>query len=152
MENFIITQSPLGPLGVAEEDGFITRVVFGPEPSLPTTPTPILRQAVLELEEYFAGRRQMFDLPLRPKGTPFRIKVWQALCQIPYGQTCSYAQLASWVGNIKACRAVGGANHHNPIPIIIPCHRVIGADGRLTGYGGGLGKKQFLLALEQRFK
>lgn len=145
-------QSPLGLLGVAEEDGFITRVEFGPEASLPQTPTPLLRRAVQELEEYFSGRRKMFDLPLRPAGTPFRVQVWQALGQIPYGQTCSYAQLARRVGNVNACRAVGGANHHNPIPIIIPCHRVIGADGSLTGYGGGLNKKQFLLALEQRFK
>lgn len=152
MENFVITQSPLGPLGLAEEDGFITRVVFGADLSLPQTPTPLLHRAVQELEEYFSGRRKTFDLPLRPAGTPFRLQVWQALCQIPYGKTCSYAQLARQVGNIHACRAVGGANHHNPIPIIIPCHRVIGANGSLTGYGGGLDKKQFLLALEQRFK
>lgn len=152
MEKFIIVPSPLGPLGIAEEDGFITRVSFGAGESFPQEETPLLRRAAQELDEYFAGRRKMFDLPLRPSGTPFRLKVWRALCRIPYGQTCSYAELARLAGNPKACRAVGGANHHNPVPVIIPCHRVIGADGGLTGYGGGLDKKQFLLSLEQRFK
>ena len=149
----MVMPSPLGPLGIAEEDGFITRVDFlSAQSACGAADSPLLRRAVRELNEYFAGVRKTFDLPLRPKGTPFRLKVWRALGQIPYGQTCSYAELARRAGNIKACRAVGGANHHNPIPVIIPCHRVIGADGSLTGYGGGLDKKQFLLALEQRFK
>ncbi len=148
----MVISSPLGLLGLTEEAGFLTRVEFGADQALAQADTPLLRRAALELSEFFAGKRKTFDLPLRPSGTPFRLKVWRALCQIPYGQTCSYAELARRVGNIKACRAVGGANHHNPIPIIIPCHRVVGVDGGLTGYGGGVDKKQFLLDLEQRFK
>ena len=99
--------------------------------------------------EYFAGKRQQFDLPLRPEGTPFRQQVWQALLSIPYGQTRSYRDIAASVGAPRAVRAVGGANHHNPISIIIPCHRVIGADGSLRGYGGGTAIKTALLALER---
>lgn len=147
-------QTPLGLLAVAEEDGFITRVSFDVS-SLQTAPagsTPVLCRAVRELGEYFAGVRKTFGVPLRPAGTPFRLKVWNELLKIPYGQTCSYADLARACANPKACRAVGGANHANPIAILIPCHRVVGADGSLTGYGGGLDKKKFLLDLEQRFK
>lgn len=154
MEQMIRMDSPLGPLTVAEEDGFLTRVEFSPvgANALPQGDSPLLRRAVRELEEYFAGKRRTFSLPLRPAGTPFRLKVWRVLCSIPYGETWSYAELARAAGNAKAARAVGGANHHNPIAVIIPCHRVIGADGSLTGYGGGLDKKKFLLDLEQRFK
>lgn len=152
MEKFIIVSSPLGPLGITEENGFITRVSFGAEDSRLQEDTPLLRRAAQELAEYFAGSRKMFDLPLLAAGTPFRQQVWRELCKIPYGQTCSYAELARRVGNPSACRAVGGANHHNPIVILIPCHRVVGADGSLTGYGGGMNRKQFLLALEQRFR
>ena len=103
-----------------------------------------------ELEEYFAGTRQTFDLPLAPKGTAFQQKVWAALREIPYGQTRSYGEIAAIVGNPKASRAVGMANNQNPISILIPCHRVIGKDGSLTGYGGGTEKKKWLLELEQR--
>lgn len=106
-------------------------------------------RAVAQLTEYFAGRRREFDLPLSPAGTAFQQKVWQALQQIPYGETRSYGQVAEAVGNPKASRAVGMANHQNPIPILIPCHRVIGADGKLVGYGGGLNIKETLLCLEQ---
>ena len=100
--------------------------------------------------EYFDGKRKIFDLPLKPEGTEFQLKDWNALREIPYGETRSYKDIAIAIGNPKACRAVGTANHNNPISIIIPCHRVIGSDGSLTGYGGGLDKKTYLLELEQK--
>lgn len=109
-----------------------------------------LREPVRQLQEYFAGKREDFDLPLAPRGTPFQQKVWKQLCRIPYGETISYGELARSIGNLNASRAVGLANGSNPIPIIIPCHRVIGSNGKLTGYGGGLPIKEKLLALEQR--
>jgi methylated-DNA-[protein]-cysteine S-methyltransferase len=106
-------------------------------------------EAIHQLQAYFAGRLKVFDLPLAPQGTPFQQKVWKALQAIPYGQTICYAELAQAVGKPGAARAVGAANRCNPLPIVIPCHRVIGKDGRLTGYRGGLELKQKLLQLEQ---
>jgi methylated-DNA-[protein]-cysteine S-methyltransferase len=102
----------------------------------------------LQLEEYFAGERQEFELDLAPSGTPFQLSVWRALRAIPYGETASYGEIAAAVGQPGAARAVGGANNRNPIAIVVPCHRVIGASGSLTGYGGGLPRKERLLALE----
>ena len=102
-----------------------------------------------QLSEYFEGRRRAFQLPLAPEGTPFQLRVWQALGEIPYGDTISYGELASRIGQRSASRAVGLANGSNPLPIVIPCHRVIGANGQLTGYGGGLAVKRQLLALER---
>lgn len=110
--------------------------------------TPLLERAVLQLEEYMDGKRKSFDLPLKPEGTEFQKKVWNALLDIPYGETRSYKDIAVFIGNPKACRAVGMANNRNPISIIIPCHRVIGANGSLVGYGGGLPIKIELLNLE----
>ena len=110
--------------------------------------SPVLQAAEAQLREYFAGERRAFDLPLAPRGTPFQLQVWQALARIPYGSTVSYAQLAKAVGNPEAMRAVGAANGRNPLPIVLPCHRVIGADGALVGFGGGLPVKQQLLRLE----
>lgn len=107
-----------------------------------------LPQAIQQLEEYFAGSRRAFDLPLRVHGTEFQQRVWRALTEIPYGTTWSYGELARRIGNPNASRAVGLANGRNPISILVPCHRVIGADGSLTGYGGGLPRKQWLLAHE----
>ncbi|MDF2617091.1 MAG: Methylated-DNA--protein-cysteine methyltransferase [Sedimentibacter sp.] len=112
--------------------------------------TNLLRNAALQLNEYLEGKRNSFDLPLNPKGTEFQKKVWAALCDIPYGETRSYKQIAESVGNPKACRAVGMANNKNPIMIFIPCHRVVGSDGSLTGYAGGLDMKEKLLSLEKR--
>jgi methylated-DNA-[protein]-cysteine S-methyltransferase len=109
-----------------------------------------LRSAVEQLEAYFAGARTRFDLSLVPPGTPFQKKVWAALVRIPFGATATYGEIARAVGRPDASRAVGGANHRNPIAIIIPCHRVIGADGAMTGYGGGLPRKRLLLDLEAR--
>ena len=112
-------------------------------------PAP-LREAKRQLGEYFAGERREFDLPLAAAGTPFQHRVWDALREIPYAETLSYRELAKRVGNPAASRAVGAANGRNPLAIVVPCHRVIGADGSLTGYGGGLPVKAALLALEQR--
>ena len=109
----------------------------------------VLQHALSQIAGYFQGTREIFDLPLEPSGTPFQQKVWQELLQIPYGATCSYGTLAARTGNAKASRAVGMANNRNPISIIIPCHRVIGADGKLVGYGGGLHRKEWLLRLEK---
>lgn len=111
--------------------------------------SPVLAQAAAQLAEYFAGQRQSFTVPLAPRGTPFQQEVWRALCAIPYGQTRSYGQLAAALGRPSAARAVGGACRRNPIWLMIPCHRVVGASGSLTGYAGGLERKKALLALEQ---
>ena len=152
IETYIPYPSPLGVLTVAGDGQYITRVVFpgirrgGP---LPRQNSPLLQEACRQLDEYFSGRRFIFDLPLRAAGTPFQMRVWKALEKVPYGHTCSYGQLAAWAGHPRAARAVGGAVHVNPIAILIPCHRVIGADGTLTGYGGGLWRKKFLLELEE---
>ena len=110
--------------------------------------TPLVKKTAAQLNEYFAGKRKVFDLPLKPEGTDFQRSVWQALLTIPFGETRSYREIAVQTGNPKACRAAGMANNRNPIVIIIPCHRVIGANGDLTGYGGGLDIKKYLLELE----
>jgi methylated-DNA-[protein]-cysteine S-methyltransferase len=112
---------------------------------------PIINATIQQLSEYFLGDRQRFDLPLEPSGTEFQKKVWRALLTIPYGQTRSYGRIAKQISNRLAMRAVGAAAGRNPISIIVPCHRVIGVDGSLTGYAGGIGRKQALLALEERF-
>jgi methylated-DNA-[protein]-cysteine S-methyltransferase len=109
-----------------------------------------LRMAAAQLEEYFNGARTAFELPLAPEGSPFQKKVWAALRRIPFGETATYGEIARAIGKPAASRAIGGANHRNPIAIIVPCHRVIGADGSMTGYGGGLRRKRLLLELESR--
>jgi methylated-DNA-[protein]-cysteine S-methyltransferase len=146
--------SPVGMLTVAASDAGLHAIEF-PSNRHPQQRAgwregehPLLRQAQAQLEEYFVGDRQAFDLPLAPQGTPFQREVWFALAAIPYGQTASYAQLATRVDRPAASRAVGAANGRNPLPIVLPCHRVIGADGSLTGFGGGLPTKRFLLELE----
>jgi len=138
-------------LGIAEENGAICRVFFaaGKAPdNFENTETPLIKKAAAQLEEYFEGKRKNFDLPLVLNGTDFQNRVWEALRKIPYGKTRSYGELAAMTGNPKASRAVGMANNRNPIVIVIPCHRVIGSDGSLTGFGGGLELKQRLLELE----
>lgn len=153
-----VMHSPIGRLMLEEEDGALVRVAFEREipagieeqmEELPLQAKEVLEKAERQLDEYFAGERKVFNLPLAPKGTEFQKKVWAALCDIPYGETRSYGQIAAAVGNPKASRAVGMANHRNPISIIVPCHRVIGADGRLVGFGGGLWIKERLLKLEK---
>lgn len=110
---------------------------------------PVVQQTIKELEEYFAGNRKVFTVPLDLRGTEFQKKVWEALREIPYGETRSYKEIAEKIGNPKASRAVGMANHRNPIGIVVPCHRVVGANGKLTGYAGGIPMKQALLELEK---
>ncbi len=141
-------QTPLGDIGISEDGGAITEVFFGLRQPGEDASSPLLEKAANQLREYFAGRRRNFDLPLAPQGTPFSQRVWAALLKIPYGETCSYGDIARAVGSPKAFRAVGMANNRNPIAIVIPCHRVIGSDGTLVGYGSGLDKKRWLLALE----
>lgn len=144
-------QSPVGRLTFIEEESKLRYLSFGEETfHFAKKSTPLLSEVKRQLEAYFAGTLFVFDLPLQIKGTVFQQSVWEALRQIPYGQTVSYGQLARRIGRPSAVRAVGGANHRNPISIIVPCHRVIGADGSLTGYGGGLAIKEYLLALEQK--
>ena len=142
------TDTPVGEMYLCGNDTAITQLRFGHSEA--EAPSPLLLEAEKELLEYFAGKRKEFDLPLEPEGTGFQKKVWQALRDIPFGETRSYGEIAAAVGNPKACRAVGMANNRNPIAIITPCHRVIGADGKLTGYAGGLGIKEFLLEHERR--
>ena len=148
--------SPVGRLTLVGDGEDLVGVYFDNAP-IAATPPPgwvedgrRLRPAARQLEEYFAGRRTRFDLPLAPRGTEFQRTVWNELLRIPFGETTTYGELARAIGKPAASRAVGGANHHNPISIIIPCHRVIGADGSMTGYGGHVSRKQLLLELEAR--
>ena len=153
MGNVFYYQTELGIIGIAKSDEKITHLFFDGEKfnenGYEKNESSVLKEAGKQLKEYFKGERRDFDLPLAPAGTEFMIKVWKALQTIPYGETRSYKQIAELAGNSKACRAVGMANNRNPIAIIIPCHRVIGASGDLIGYGGGLDKKVFLLDLEK---
>lgn len=141
----------IGRIGIAEEGGAITNVFFGhtvaPD-AFEVAESELLRLAAQQLAGYLDGRRQAFDLPLRPEGTAFEQRVWAALQTIPYGQTRTYGQIALQIGSPTASRAVGRANGRNPVSILIPCHRVIGADGSVTGYAGGVELKMRLLALE----
>jgi methylated-DNA-[protein]-cysteine S-methyltransferase len=148
-------ESPIGPLLVAGDGEALRYLLFAhgrrevrPEPEWEPD-RGSLTETARQLTSYFAGKRRTFDVPLAPQGTPFQQQVWRALCNIPYGETTSYGELANRIGNPKAVRAVGLANGSNPIAIIIPCHRVIGSNGSLTGYGGGLPTKKALLELEQ---
>ena len=150
-----VIESPIGKLLLAGTNEALYEVHFhgGRDSVEPRTEwerndTPF-REVVHQLEAYFAGKLESFDLPLRPEGTEFQCTVWRALQEIPYGETWSYGQLARHIGKPRATRAVGGANNRNPIPVIIPCHRVIGADGSLIGFGGGLPIKKKLLELER---
>lgn len=143
-------ESPGGELHIVEDGRGICEMGFGPSPDgdVVWEETPLLREALRQLREYFAGGRREFDLPLSTCGTEFQERCWAALREIPYGETRTYGQIAVRVGNPKACRAVGMANHNNPVAIVTPCHRVIGAGGKLTGYAGGIDKKEMLLRLE----
>ena len=149
-------QSPIGLLLILGDGRAVTAVHMQSGPSAVVRPAAAREDAqalaapVRELREYFAGEREAFDLPLAPGGTPFQRAVWTALLTIPYGQTASYGEIARRIGAPAASRAVGLANGRNPIAVVIPCHRVIGASGALTGYGGGLDRKRWLLAHESR--
>lgn len=141
--------SPLGPVRISATEEGISEVLFCAV-SGEATPSALTALAAEQLQAYFAGRLQRFSLPLAATGTDFQQQVWQALCAVPFGATCSYADIARNIDNVKAVRAVGAANSRNPLAIVVPCHRVIGANGTLTGYAGGLDKKAWLLKHEQR--
>jgi methylated-DNA-[protein]-cysteine S-methyltransferase len=150
---YTIMSSPIGDLIVSGSSHTVAGIHIMQGKRLPTLDEWIRNDSAMafatqQLQEYFDGKRDAFDLKLSPIGTPFQHRVWAALCLIPYGATCSYGKLASDIGNPKASRAVGLANGRNPIPIVVPCHRVIGADGSLTGFGGGLAAKKWLLEHE----
>lgn len=151
MRSRLTVETPLGSLTVVADETAVKELRLPgeiPEETVPERRTVLLCRAEKELREYFRGIRQDFDLPLAPAGTPFQQKVWQELCRIPYGRTASYGEIARRIGLPKGSRAVGQANHRNPIPILIPCHRVIAAHGALGGYGGGPDIKIRLLKLE----
>ncbi len=145
-------ETELGQVAIAEEHGRVTNLFFSGEQvpdQMLREETETLKKAAIQLQEYLQGKRSAFDLPLSPEGTDFQKRVWEELMKIPYGETSSYGKLAGNIGKPGAARAVGLANNRNPIPVIIPCHRVIGANGSLVGYGGGLPMKEKLLALEK---
>jgi methylated-DNA-[protein]-cysteine S-methyltransferase len=148
-----VHDSPVGPLTLASDGAALTQLEFEdprhPLPAHPRGDDRVLGRARRELDAYFAGKLRAFSVPVAPKGTPFQQRVWAELLKIPYGVTRSYGALAAALGKPNASRAVGLANGRNPVAIIVPCHRVIGADGSLTGYGGGMPRKKFLLELEQ---
>ena len=154
--HLIIDPTPIGPITLIAEGDEIIAVymeihLHAPDPAEygeRVEHDPLLDEAARQLSEYFAGDRTEFDLPLRPIGTEFQQRVWRALCDIPFGHTWSYGELAAHIGSPTASRAVGLANGRNPISIVIPCHRVIGANGSMTGYGGGIERKRWLLAHE----
>ena len=142
-------ESPVGLVGIAEKGGRIIYIKFGRIPPGWHGSTQLLKEAKKQFGRYFAGELKKFDLPLGLHGTEFQRQVWNALLEIPYGETRSYQDIAVAIGNPLAVRAVGMANNRNPVAIIVPCHRVVGKDGSLVGYGGGLHVKKFLLELER---
>ncbi len=154
MKKYCYYQSPIGKLLLVGADGVLEELHFPNSSEQIHIPEDwqcdeqCFQPALQQLAEYFTGSRQQFDLKIAPKGTTFQQSVWQELCKIPFGQTASYGEIAERIGNPKACRAVGLANAKNPLPIIVPCHRVIGKDGSLTGFGGGLEIKKQLLDIE----
>ena len=148
--NHYVYAMPQGRMTIVDSGGAVVRIGFGvlDVEGSALSPTALTNEAATQLMEYFAGKRRTFSLPLAPKGTPFQKEVWQALSSIPYGQTLSYADIAAQVGRPKAFRAVGMANNRNPIPIVIPCHRVVGSSGDMVGYAYGTKIKRYLLELE----
>ena len=147
--NSLFFETPLGTICASEEDGALVSLRLAE--GIGGDETPLLAKTKLQLLEYFAGQRKTFDLPLRARGTAFQKRVWDAMSQIPYGETRSYSQIAGQIGSPRACRAVGTACNRNPIAIIAPCHRVIGASGMLVGYEYGLDVKKYLLSLEKMY-
>lgn len=154
MKNVGYYDFPIGVLGIAGDGAGITDIFFKNERTALSSAgaeTPLLQEAARQLRDYFDGRRKVFNLLLSLHGTAFELADWQALRAIPYGETRSYSQIAEAVGRPKAARAVGMANHRNPVMIVVPCHRVIGRDGGLGGYAGGVDVKRYLLELEKKY-
>ena len=156
MKRYCYCDSPIGRMLLVGENGVLEELLFPKAAEKLSIPAEwqkdeaCFAETLRQLRQYFAGDRRQFDCPMAPQGTPFQERVWQELRKIPYGETASYGAIAQRIGNPKACRAVGMANSKNPIPIIIPCHRIIGKDGSLTGFGGGLAVKKQLLDLERQ--
>ncbi len=148
MKTFYDYETIIGKIFIEADDNFLTQISFR-KLSGKRLETPVIKETITQLEEYFIKKRKTFDLPLKLEGTDFQKSVWNALLTIPYGKTATYKDIAKLIGNEKSSRAVGMANNKNKLPIIIPCHRVIGANGNLTGYAGGLEIKQKLLNLEK---
>lgn len=149
--NYFVYDTKLGPVTIAEEDGALRYLTTLTVPCLADADrveTPLIRKAAQQLTEYLDGKRKTFHLPLCIKGTRFQQMVWKALCTIPYGHTRTYKQIAESIGRPRSYRAVGRANHANPLLLVVPCHRIIGANGKLVGYAAGIEKKEFLLRLE----
>jgi methylated-DNA-[protein]-cysteine S-methyltransferase len=140
--------TPIGPLVLSADGGRLSGVAFAGAAGGRRSSAPVFAEAEAQLHAYFAGELERFELPLAQLGTPFQRSVWDALRELPYGSTTTYSELAASLGRPSACRAVGAANGRNPLPVIVPCHRVVGASGALIGYGGGLERKRLLLALE----
>lgn len=149
---FAYIHTPLGLMEFLADDNYLLSVMFVEEKTHSENPNEILRETVRQFNEYFSGTLENFNLPIEFNGTEFQNRVWKELCNIPYGETISYKELAIRIGNEKGCRAVGGANGKNVVNIIAPCHRVIGSNNTLTGYGGGLDKKEWLLHNEKKNK
>ena len=150
MQYYYSYQTPIGDIWIVEEDNFIVKLKYEIDvKGIKEMETPLIKTTYHQLTEYFNGKRKTFDLPLKLKGTKFQQQVWSALQTIPYGEVWSYKHLAEVIENPRACRAVGNANNHNPVAIIVPCHRVVGIDGELVGYAGGLKIKKQLLDIEQ---
>jgi methylated-DNA-[protein]-cysteine S-methyltransferase len=147
--NATVYESPVGPLRLEARDGALVALHLNAPPGPEHLDDPVLAEATTQLREYFAGTRTRFELPLQMHGNAFEQRVWGALREIPYGETASYGEIAEQIGAPGAARAVGVANARNPIAIVVPCHRVIGANGKLVGFGGGLPMKRALLDLEQ---
>lgn len=145
-------QTKIGRIKIAQEGDAIVEINVTESEKESEKETPLIKKTIKELEEYFEGKRKFFDIPISIKGTEFQEKVWEALLRIPYGETKSYEDIAKMIGCPKGARAVGMANHNNKIIIIIPCHRVIGKNGKLVGYAGGLPVKEKLLQIESNYK
>ncbi|MCU0277170.1 MAG: methylated-DNA--[protein]-cysteine S-methyltransferase [Acidobacteria bacterium] len=147
----VYCKSPIGYLRITGSEKWVVAVEFCDQPGPEADGAPeCLKKACQQLDEYFHGKRRKFEVPLMLRGTPFQKRVWAALRKVPFGRTLSYGGIARSIGRPYSGRAVGGANHHNPVAIIVPCHRIIGHNGRLTGYGGGLWRKQWLLDHEKK--
>ena len=152
MISVLIHDSPVGPLTLVSSGDALSQILFesqkyGKVPVATNTHSEVLDEARRQLDAYFAGKLRDFDLPLAPEGSDFQLRVWKALETIPFGATRSYGEIATAIGAPKAMRAVGAANGRNPLPIVVPCHRVIGANGSLTGFGGGMARMEWLLRI-----
>lgn len=154
MKNLFFYSTSIGKIGIADNGEAITNLYFGGERTpqdVEVKETVLIREAAAQLNDYLAGKRKVFEVPVALKGTIFQQTVWKALTAIPYGETRSYKEIAESIGQPKACRAVGMANNKNPIAVLVPCHRVIGANGKLVGYAGGLDIKEKLLGMEKQY-